>query len=81
MGGDRALAASVGVEMSALDKLAAICALGFVHSRIRLYRALAALPLTRNWADRRLVGKLAHLLETYGHADFITDASKYKPAL
>ena len=81
MGGDRELAASVGVTMTALDRLAALCALAFVHGRIRWYRLLAALPFTRAWADRRLVGKLASLLETYGHADFITDASQYKPAL
>lgn len=67
--------------MTALDRLAALCALAFVHGRIRWYRLLAALPFTRAWADRRLVGKLASLLETYGHADFITDASQYKPAL
>ena len=81
MGGDRELAESVGVSMTALDRLAALSALAFVHSRIRWYRLLAALPPTRGWADRRLVGKLAGLLETYGHADFITDASQYKPAL
>ena len=60
---------------------AAVCAITFVQGRIRLYRLFAALPMTRGWADRRLVRKLAGLLETYGHADFITDASQYKPAL
>jgi hypothetical protein len=81
MGGDRELAASVGVTMSAADRLAAVCALAFVHGQIRWYKALAAIPLTRDWADRRLVRKLGQLLETYGHADFVTDASQYKPAL
>jgi hypothetical protein len=28
--------------------------------------------------DRQLVNQLARLLETYGHADFITDAAQYK---
>lgn len=81
MGGDRELAASVGVTMSAADRLAAVCALAFVHGNIRWYKALAAIPVTRDWADRRLVRKLGKLLETYGHADFVTDASQYKPAL
>lgn len=81
MGGDRKLAASVGVTMSAVDKVAAIAALAFVHGRIRWFKLLASIPVTREWADRRLVRKLAGLLEAYGHADFITDASKYKPSV
>ncbi|WP_369027194.1 oxygenase MpaB family protein [Qipengyuania sp. RANM35] len=81
MGGDRALAASVGVTMSAIDKLAALTAVAFVHGRIRWFKLLDAIPATREWADRRLVRKLARLLKTYGHADFITDASKYKPSV
>jgi hypothetical protein len=28
--------------------------------------------------DRGLTRKLGRLLQTYGHADFITDASEYK---
>ena len=28
--------------------------------------------------DRGLIRKLGRLLQTYGHADFITDASDYK---
>ncbi|UYH53774.1 DUF2236 domain-containing protein [Qipengyuania sp. SS22] len=81
MGGDRELAESVDVIMSGADRLAALCALAFVHGQIRWYKVLAAVPVARDWADRRLVRKLAGLLETYGHADFVTDASQYKPAL
>jgi len=36
------------------------------------------IPGLCNWLDRRLTQKLGNLLETYGHADFITDASEYK---
>jgi hypothetical protein len=35
-------------------------------------------PGLRTLLDKRLVGKLSKLLESYGHADFITDASQYK---
>ena len=73
----RIVAGEAGIAILRAD----VGALAFVHGHIRWYKALAAIPLTRDWADRRLVRKLGQLLETYGHADFVTDASQYKPAL
>ncbi|MEE1878178.1 oxygenase MpaB family protein [Altererythrobacter litoralis] len=81
MAGNRQLAASVGVTMNASDKLAGICALLFVQGQIKFYKILDAIPGVRGWAGRRLVKKLARMLEAYGHADFITDASQYRPAV
>ena len=38
------------------------------------------IPGLRSLVDRHLVNKLAALLDSYGHADFITDARQYKMA-
>jgi hypothetical protein len=38
------------------------------------------IPVLRDVVDRQLVNKLAGLLDSYGHADFITDANQYKLA-
>jgi hypothetical protein len=38
------------------------------------------IPGLRTILDKQLVNKLAGLLESYGHADFITDAKQYKLA-
>jgi hypothetical protein len=38
------------------------------------------IPGLRKVLDKRLVNKLAGLLESYGHADFITDSSQYNLA-
>ena len=38
------------------------------------------IPGVRALVDARLINKLAALLDSYGHADFITDAKHYKMA-
>jgi hypothetical protein len=42
------------------------------------YKFGTRIPLFKNLLDKQLVNKLSALLESYGHADFITDASEYK---
>ena len=43
--------------------------------------ALLRLPVAGAIADRMLVRKVERLLDSYGHADFITDSSQYKPVM
>ncbi|NND68069.1 MAG: DUF2236 domain-containing protein, partial [Halioglobus sp.] len=42
------------------------------------YRLGSRIPGLAGVLDRQMTQKLARLLESYGHADFITDASQYK---
>lgn len=80
MGGDKAKAASIGVDLTTGDiALAAIAGL-FVYARIRLYALAAHIPVVRDIADRRLIAKLKAQLASYGHAEFTTDAANYRPA-
>ena len=68
----------MGVHFKLNDKIATICALATIVSNSNLCALGMKIPGVRRWLDRRLTRKLGSLLETYGHADFITDASAYK---
>ena len=68
----------MGVHFTFNDKIATACALATIVSNSNLYALGMKIPGVRGWLDRRLTRKLGSLLETYGHADFITDASAYK---
>lgn len=79
MNGDKAKAASIGVELTGKDiALAALTGL-FVYARMKLYRFASYVPGLRAVADRRLVAKLKDQLASYGHAEFTTDAAQYRP--
>ncbi|HEV2598456.1 oxygenase MpaB family protein [Sphingopyxis sp.] len=80
MAGSRERASAVGVRFTTGDSVRASLAGIWVFGKIGLYRALDKIPSVRNWADRRLVAKLKRQLGTYGHAEFTTDASNYRPA-
>jgi len=80
MGGDKAKAASIGVDLTAGDVALAALAGLFIYTRIRLYALAAHIPRLRAVADRRLVAKLKAQLASYGHADFTTDAAHYRPS-
>lgn len=80
MGGDKAKATSIGVDLTAGDvALAAVAGL-FIYARVRLYALAAHIPGLRGVADRRLIVKLKAQLASYGHADFTTDAAQYRPS-
>lgn len=80
MGGDKQKSASVGVPIYKKDLLLALIAALVVHGRIAFYNLAAKIPHVRDWADRRLVEKIRQQLQSYGHADFTTDAEQYRPA-
>ena len=72
------MANGMGVQYTLNDKIATAVTASVVFTRMGFYNLGARIPGVRNVLDNRLTNKLASLLDSYGHADFITDASKYK---
>jgi hypothetical protein len=73
-------AESMGVHYGLEDRLATAVAISVILVNSTFYTLGMRVPGLRTVLDKRLVKKLAGLLESYGHADFITDASQYKLA-
>ncbi|MGB0920254.1 MAG: oxygenase MpaB family protein [Alphaproteobacteria bacterium] len=73
-------AAEIGVTYTLNDKLATAVTAMVVFSSMSFCKVAEKIPGLNAYVDRKLVQRLATLLESYGHADFITDASKYKLA-
>lgn len=76
--GKASRAEAMGVHFRWNDKIATGCALATIVSNSNLCALGMKIPGVRHWLDQRLTRKLGSLLETYGHADFVTDASQYK---
>ncbi|TDP49031.1 uncharacterized protein DUF2236 [Zavarzinia compransoris] len=73
-------AALMGVALRPYDH-AVFVALGlFIYGRQKFYKLALRTPGLAGWADRRLIRKLDRLLVDYGHAEYTTDASKYREA-
>ncbi|MDI1265714.1 MAG: oxygenase MpaB family protein [bacterium] len=72
-------AAAMGIPYTGKDKLVALVTAAFLFPRLRLYASAMRLPVLRDIADRRLVAKLSRLLQSYGHADFVSDGEAYRP--
>ncbi|WP_040492585.1 oxygenase MpaB family protein [Ilumatobacter nonamiensis] len=77
LGGDSERAESIGITFGAADKAAAAAAIAVVTAKTAFYRVGLRLPAVSDRVDRRLDNRLAHLLDIYGHADFVTDPDKY----
>jgi hypothetical protein len=78
LGGDADRAAEIGITFDTKEKVAAAAALATITAKTLFYRLGLRLPGVAGAVDRRLNARLAHLLDTYGHADFVTDADRYK---
>lgn len=78
--GKAARAEKMGVSYGVEDKLAARVAIVVLLTSSSCYTLGMRIPGLRALVDRQLVNKLAKLLDSYGHADFITDANQYKMA-
>jgi hypothetical protein len=80
MNGDRAAAARMGVEVEPLDWLVfATVALG-VTTRMAAFRLAGKVPGLRDAADAALARRVRRLLVRYGHAEYVTDAARYRRA-
>jgi len=73
-------AEKMGVSYRLEDKLATAVAILVLLTSSNFHKLGMAIPGVRTLVDTRLINKLAALLESYGHADFITDAKQYKMA-
>jgi len=78
--GKAARAQTMGVSYSLEEKLATVIAIGVLLVSSTFYTVGMRIPGVRNMLDKQLVNKLAGLLDSYGHADFVTDPSQYKLA-
>lgn len=78
--GKVARAEELGVGYSAEEKLATVVAILVLLASSNFYIIGMRIPGLRTLLDKQLVNKLAGLLDSYGHADFITDSSQYKLA-
>jgi len=80
MRGGKQAAAKVGIQVSPRDYIAAAVAGILITARMTPYAIAAHIPVLRDAADRSLVHKLTKVLASYGHAEFTTNADKYRPA-
>lgn len=78
--GDPAKAAKMGVPFTVADRFFAATSALLIFPKMFAYRAASRIDFLSDWADRRLIEKIEHLLRSYGHADFASDGAKYKPA-
>lgn len=79
MGGDRAAAARMGVRVTAGDRALFVLVAAIVTSRMLAYGLALKVPGLRELADRDLVRQLRRHLVRYGHAEYTTDAARYRP--
>lgn len=77
LNGDTKQAAAMGITLDFAGKVAAMAAAVTVAASSTFYRVGLQIPVVSGPIDRRLNAKLARLLRTYGHADFVTDAEQY----
>ena len=68
----------MGITFSRTEKLAAALAAGAISARGAFYRVGLNVPGLSGWIDSRLNARLARLLDSYGHADFVTDPGRYR---
>lgn len=78
LSGDPTQARAMGITFSRSEKVAAALAAGVISATTSFYRLGLRVPGISQWIDSRLNARIAHLLETYGHADFVTDPDRYK---
>ncbi|CAN5187451.1 oxygenase MpaB family protein [soil metagenome] len=78
--GDRELAGRMGVKITGSDMaVAGLVALGITVQTV-LFRAAGRIPGLRSLADAVLVSRIKSLLARYGHAEFTSDGSNYRPS-
>jgi len=76
--GKAARAQDMGISYGFEDKLAAAVTIVVILVSSACYNVGMRIPGLRGVLDRQLINKIAGLLDSYGHADFITDANQYK---
>ena len=80
LGGNSQMARDIGVPVGPLDYAVAAVLFPMISVKMAIYQTALKVPGLRGLVDRHLVAKLRRLLVRYGHAEFTTDASAYRPA-
>ncbi len=73
-------AEAMGISYRFEDKLAAAVTILVILVSSSYYHIGMRIPGLSTLLDQHLINRIAALLDSYGHADFITDASQYKLA-
>ena len=77
--GDRKVAEQMGVDVTPRDQAIFVLGALGITTRMAAYKLADQVPGLRDVADKALVKRVRGLLKRYGHAEFTSDASKYKP--
>ncbi|HWW26798.1 MAG TPA: DUF2236 domain-containing protein [Caulobacter sp.] len=80
MRGDRAAAARMGVEVGLADRLVFGAVAVGVTMRMAAFEVALQVPGLSRAADAVLERRVRRLLVRYGHAEYVTDATRYRPA-
>jgi hypothetical protein len=78
--GDKVAAQRMGVDIGGLEMAISVVIAGWIGLQASCYRFARRVPLLRDRADAHLVRRIRKLLAMYGHAEFVTDATRYRPA-
>lgn len=77
--GDRVRASQMGIEVSRVDEAAFVLVAILVTLRMKAFELADHAPGLRDVADAVLVRRMRRLLQRYGHAEFTSDAARYRP--
>jgi hypothetical protein len=76
---NKGAASTGGVHVGLADYIGAAAAVILIAARMTPYAIAARIPAISQAADRSLVRKLTEQLARYGHAEFTTNADRYRP--
>jgi hypothetical protein len=79
LNGNEEAAASIGVPVGRRDNLIYGATMLALAGRMVAYRVASRVPGLRRLADRRLVRRINRQLESYGRAEFQSNAAHYRP--
>lgn len=80
LGGDRALAAKIGVPIGTDDVVVGTLVGAGIALSMKAFDIAEGIPVVRDVASWILTRRVEQLIAGYGHARFTTDAAKYRPA-
>ena len=79
LGGDRELAAKIGIPIGTDDVVVGALVGAGIALQVKAFDLAASIPGVRDLARAILLKRVEQQIASYGHARFTTDASKYRP--
>ncbi len=77
--GDVARATAMGIELSSVDRVVFMALAPWLMGRMAFYDAVRRIPGLSGPVDDLLVRRIHGLLARYGHAEFVSNATQYRP--